>query len=414
MATALLGPGLTMRPITPDELRTFTWTTETAFSYRSPEDEVERFATVIEYDRTLAVFDGSEMVATAAAFSFELTLPGLARVPVAGVTAVGVVPTHRRRGLLRELMRAQLRDVRRRGEAMAVLTASESVIYGRFGYGLATSRVALEIARGQAALLVDSRPSGRLRLAPAGGELDVLEPLYDRVRRQQPGALARSRAYWARWLHVPQGEGFGPLFTVVYEAPGGAVDGAVTYRVKGEHAHGISHNHLIARDFLATSPEAYAALWEFVRGVDLIDTISLERRGPGEPLRWMLADPRQLRTTALVDDLWVRIVDVPAALQARGYDVAGDLVLDVTDAFWPEIGGRYRLVGGPDGATCEATSAEPDVELSAADLGAMYLGGVRLGTLARAGRVREHTPGGLARADAMFATRSAPWCGTPF
>jgi predicted acetyltransferase len=403
-----------IRPITPDELGEFTLAAEAAFSVRPSDEDLERFRKLVEYDRTVAVFDDGQIVATADAFSFELTLPGLTRAPVAGVSAVGVLPTHRRRGLLREMMRLQLEDVRQRGEALAVLTASESLIYSRFGYGLATSQLRLEIERQHASLARPWDGPGRVWMVPSARELEVLEPLYERLRVRQVGALERSHARWAGLLTASAPEGYGPRFTAAYETSDGRVDGAVMYRVKANWEHGSAQNSLLVTALFAGTTAAYAALWHFVSGVDLVRTIALPGRPVDDPLRWMLADPRRLRVAALVDDLWLRIVDVPAALSARRYVTSGELVLDVTDPFLPDLAGRFRVAGGPDGATCEPTDAHADVELSVADLGALYLGGARFSTLARAGRVREMTQGALQRGDAMFQTDPAPWCGTPF
>jgi predicted acetyltransferase len=251
-------------------------------------------------------------------------------------------------------------------------------------------------------------------MLPEGGELEVLEPLYERLRRHQVGAIGRTHAYWVNYMGMGADEGYGGRFAVAYETPEGQVDGTFTYRVKNHWEHGIPQSTLLVGNLSSASPEALAALWQFVTGVDLVQTIVLPSRPVDDPLRWMVADPRRLRVTALTDDLWVRIVDVPGALAARCYGCTGEVVLDVADGFLPELSGRYHLAGGPDGATCVRTDAPADLALGIAELGAVYLGGNRFTTLARAGRVHELTPGALTRADALFLTDPAPWCASPF
>lgn len=403
-----------MRPISAEEFPAFARTGEAAFGHHVTPEEIEAWRGIIDMERTLAIFDEGQIVATALTVPFELTLPGLTRLPVEGVAEVGVLPTHRRQGLLRALMRRLLDEMRERGEAVAVLTASESAIYGRFGYGLATSTINVEIEQRYAALARPRTTGGRVRLIEAEGALDVLQPLYERVRMGQPGALNRTPERWREMVRSTPQDGSGPLFYAIYSSETGQVDGAALYRIRRRWEEAIASSTLLVERMIAATDEAQWALWQFCFGVDLVRTVRATFRPVDEPLRWMLADPRRLRVTALVDDLWLRVLDVPAALRARRYGAAGRLVLEVVDAFQPEVAGRYELQGGPDGAECRATTAEPDLTLDVSDLGAAYLGGVRFGTLARAGRVEQRTPGALAQADALFACEPAPWCATPF
>lgn len=407
---------LDIRPITPEEFPAFIRTNEAAFGHVSSEEEIERWRSLFEIDRTLAVFDEGRIVGTAGAFSFELTLPGQRLLPVAGVTAVGVLPTHRRRGILRALMRRQIDDVRQRGESVAILTASESTIYGRFGYGLATSVIHVEIDRRHTAFARRWDFAGRFDLIDYEQAIAVLPMLYDRSRRLQPGAVARTPQHWKVYLQLPAAisDGAGPRFYVTYRTSAGQVEGIAHYRIKPQWQDGIASSTLLLRELIAQTPEAHAALWHYCLNVDLVQTIEADRRPVDEPLRWLLADPRRLRVTSLVDDLWVRLIDVPAALAARRYGTSDRLVIEVSDAFCPENAGRYELEGGPDGAACRSTAAPPDLALDVAALGAAYLGGVRFKTLAWAERVRELTPQALERADKLFASEAVPWCGTPF
>lgn len=414
-----------IRPIEPDEFAAFRRVNDVAFGWQPSDEDIEADRPLLEADRTLAVYDSGRIVATAAACSFKLTLPGLVSpepgvlsptTAVAGVTGVGVLPTHRRRGLLRALMRRQLDDVRARGESMAVLTASESVIYGRFGYGLATSVIGIDIDPRHGAFAHPVAYPGRLTLLDHNTTTELLPTMYDRWRQRQPGALNRSDARWRRTLREarkPQ-DGASALFCVAYEPAPGQVDGVAIYRVRGQWTDGIAGNTLLLREVFAVTPIAYAALWQYLLGVDLVTSVQCSNRPVDEPLRWLLADPRRLRVTRYTDDLWARIVDVPAALAARRYGVEDSLVLELSDPFLAENAGRYTLDGGPDGASCRPTTATADIALSVADLGAIFLGGVRPSALAYAGRIVEQSTGALRRADALFATDRAPYCGTPF
>ncbi len=414
-----------IHPIEPDEFAAFRRVNDAAFGWQPSDEDIEADRPLLEADRTLAIYDAGRIVATAAAFSFALTLPGLTSTgpdatsptaSVAGVTGVGVLPTHRRRGLLRALMRRQLDDVRARGESMAVLTASESVIYERFGYGLSTSVLGIDIDPRHGAFARPVEYPGRLTLLEHNAATELLPTVYDRWRRRQPGALNRSDARWRHTLRgarTPQ-DGASAIFCVAYEPAPGQVDGVAIYRVRNQWTDGIASNALLLRELFAVTPMAYAALWQYLLSVDLINSVHCPNRPVDEPLRWLLADPRRLRVTRRTDDLWVRIVDIPAALSTRRYGVEDSLVLEISDPFLPDNAARYALEGGPNGAACRPTTATADLVLSVADLGAIFLGGVRPGALAYAGRVVEQSTGALRRADALFATDRAPYCGTPF
>lgn len=405
-----------IRPITLDEFKTYGRVTGVAFSEQPSDDDFEGWKLTFEPERSLAVFDEGQIVGTAGAYTFDLTLPGLTTIPVAGVTTVGVLPTHRRRGILTEMMRRQLDDVRARGEAIAVLMASESVIYGRYGYGIATSKVTYEIERKYAVLARRWELPGRVRMISHEEALRLLPQIYDQVRRQQPGALNRSQARWELTLRNPEKPmgTEGPRFYVAYVSASGDTEGVGLYRVRRQWENGINTSVLVVSELITLTTEASAALWQFFFGVDLMHTVQAVDRPVDEPLRWMLTDSRRLRVTRFTDDLWVRLLDIPTALAARRYASAGRVVFEVNDAFRPEQAGRYVLEGGPEGAECRATDAAADLTLDVADLGAAYLGGVRFSTLARAGRVVALAPDALARADALFASNPAPWCATPF
>ncbi len=405
-----------IRPIVPEEYREFMVAEGSAFGSHPTDAELEQRRDTFEFDRTLATFDDGRIVATAGAYSFDLTLPGGKTVAVPGVSWVGVLPTHRRRGLLTAMMARQLGDYAAAGYPLAMLTASESAIYGRFGYGLATSVTSFEIETRFARLARRPELPGRLRLLDHEGGVAALTTAYERLRRQQPGALSRTHAYWEWLLSNPHGssEGFGTRLYVAYEGPSGAVEGAAHYRIKPDWTNGLPNGTLLLRELYAATSEAREALWSYFLNADLVTTVRAVSRPTDDPIRWLLADPRRLRSVALNDDLWLRILDVPKALAARSYAATDTLTLEVTDAFRPETTGRYQLAASDEGATCQRTTASPDLSLGIADLGAVYLGGVSWTTLAEAGRVHERTAGALRRADALFYTARAPYCATPF
>ncbi len=406
-----------IRPITADEFMEFMRAEGAAFGQRPADAELEqrREYGLLEPVNSLAAFEDGKIVGTAGALPFELTLPGGALLPVRGVSWVSVLPTHRRRGILTALMRRQLDDVAASGEPLTMLTASESGIYGRFGYGIATTAARYELERPFAALAVRANEAGRIRLVEIGEYLAYFTPLYDRLRRRKPGMIDRPRRYW-EWVVAHQYPASdGAQFFALYEDADGKISGVAQYQVKNEWLNGLSNSVLTVRELLAETTDAHVGLWRYCLGVDLVRTIRTGNRHTDDPIRWMLAEPRRLRVAALVDDLYVRILDVPAALAARRYAVAGSLVLEVADGFRPRSGGRYRLTAESDGAAaCVRSNDEADIALSITDLGAAYLGGVSFVTLAEAGRVEERIPGALARADALFAVSPAPYCGTPF
>ena len=405
-----------IRPIGPDRNREFGRVMETAFGETSTEEAEAYYERSFEWDRAIAAFDGDHLVGTGGADTMELTHPGLTVIPVGGLTAIAVLPTHRRRGVLRAIIGRHFEDVEERGEPVSVLNASESTIYGRFGYGMATIQADLEISTRHGAFLHPAAAPGRLRLLDQAELVQVLHPFYDRARRAQPGELSRVDSWWELYATDPEWirDGDSRHHDVVYESEPGRVDGWLGYRIKDRWNDGLPNNLAKVRHLFALTPEAGAALWRYCLDLDLVTTVQLADRPLDDPLRWYLADPRRLRTTRVADQLWVRLLDLPRALSARRYATTDALVLEVSDALRPQNQGRFRLEGGPDGATCQATGAEPDVVLDVTDLGAAYLGGTRLATLGRAGRVHQQTPGALVRADAMLASDPPAWSTTHF
>ncbi len=344
----------------------------------------------------------------------QLTVPGLTDVHAPGVTAVGVLPTHRRRGLLTALMRQQLDEYRGRGEPVATLLAAESVIYGRFGYGWATTSMACELDRAHGVFRDDVTTAGELQLLDRSEATKVLPDVFEQARRRLVGQVSRPDGWWQEHLRDPEWarDGASELFHVVCRVGDDA--GFVDYRLKENWDDNIAQYTLIVNQIIATSPAVRAALWRYCLDVDLVARVKFDNLPLQEGMRWLLRDPRRLRTTAVSDWLWVRVVDVGRALEARRYRMADRLVIDVTDAFLPENEGRYELDAGPDGARCRRTNAAADLRLSVAELGSVYLGGVSLASFAAVGRVEECAPGAVARADLLFGSDVPPWCSTDF
>ena len=396
-----------LRPITIDEYPEFATANAGGFGWEPNSEMFTENLHNLELDRTLATLDGAEIAGTTAIYSFELTVPG-STLPTAGVTWVSVKATHRRRGILRDMMARQLSDVHDRGEALAALWASESLIYGRFGYGLAAQDMGFKIDRLRTALVSAAPPPGRTRLVDREQALAAWPAVYDEARRARPGFFSRSEPWWqhATMREKDLERRGGSRFNVQYEEDG-AVRGYARYRIRPGH-DGFASGEVTVWELTALTSNAYAALWQFIFGVDLIASIEAVHRPQDEPLYWMLADPRRM-VRNVYDALWLRILDVPAAMEGRRYAWEGSLVLDVRDAFCPWVQGRYELEMSPDGAKCRTTDAKADVTLSAADLGAVYLGGEKLTTLARAGRVQGDYEA-LRRADVLLSWDRAPWC----
>ena len=408
--------GTTIRPVTDGEFAAFTRTVQTAFGNHAGSDEAEGWRSITEIDRTLAAFDGDDVVATAGAFTFELSTPGGNVVRAAGVTAVGVLPTHRRQGLLTALMDRQLEDIAVAGEPLAILTASESIIYGRFGYGPATFHRSVQIDphHGDFTGAVDD--GGRIEVLDPAAVLESVPPIHNQARLDQPGDIGRSEAWWKLnvadpdWLRRPAP----PKFWAQHVSAGGHPDGYVSYRVTPAWQHGIAGARVDVEALVGLDPTVELALWRYLLDLDLTRLVVARSRPLDEALGWRLADPRQMVTTSLTDHVWARLLDVPQALVARSYGADGEVVLDVEDTFRPASAGRYTLRTDGAHAECVRTRQTPDISLGIAELSATYLGHSRLEILARAGRVVEHTPGALRRADLLFGGSPIPFCRSGF
>jgi predicted acetyltransferase len=396
-----------IRGIAPEEVPDLFRAVGSGFGGHINDRDLEIERRIIEADRVIAALDGEVFVGGSMPCTFTLSVPG-ATVDAAGITGVAVLPTHRRRGILTAMMRRLFEDLRDR-EAVSVLWASEGRIYGRFGYGMATMGAELSITRPHTPFRPGYRPAGDVRLIGHDEAMKLIPAVYDRELVRYPGFVRGSEA-WTPYrfeIHDFREDGFGKRhFFAVHEGSEGP-DGYLAYRIKTDWEGDESHV-LKVEELMAGTPGAYADLWRFVFDVDLVEKVLAGARMPREPLLHLLADPYRMKVT-LHDGLWVRLIRVEEALAARRYPAEGRLVLDVADELCPWNAGRYELVGGPDGAECRRTDAEPELRLTAEELGAVYLGGVSLRELARAGRI-EASLGILERADAMLGWDPPPWC----
>ena len=387
-----------------EELEIVLRTTYAAFGEEMKEDDLERWRNVMPVDRVLAAWEDGRPVGTAASYPFGLTVPGGA-VAAAGVTWVGVLPSHRRRGVMSELMRRQLEDVRRRGEPLAILWASEAPIYGRFGYGIAAPQTRIDAERSAFGLRDDPGPRGSVRLVTAEEAAERFPPVYESVRPQRTGLLSRSEDWWQKVILADPEQwrdGAGPKFYALLELDGEPA-GYAMYRIESNWERSTPQGELQVTEAIATSPDAAAELWRFLFGIDLVARVKYWRVDPGWPLLLMVADARRLHVS-VTEGLWLRLVDLEAALGARSFADAEPVVLEVEDDLFPENAGRWEL-----GAEVRRTDVEADVVVHVADLASVYLGAFSFEALAAALRCREFRPGALARASALFATPLPPF-----
>jgi predicted acetyltransferase len=376
------------------------------FGMTPTEERMQRFLDQITAERMHAAWSDGSIVGGAGAFAFDLSVPG-GDLPTAGVSVVGVYPTHRRRGVLRSLMRAQLDDAHERGEPLAALWASEETIYGRFGYGLAAFCGEIKLAHEYTSFAQQFEPEGTIRFLEPDEARETLPQVYERVRALWPGMFSRNDLWWEnREIKDPEErrEGAGPKRWVVYERDG-SIDGYAVYRHKPGFEEGTSTAELRIVEALATTPTAERDLWGYLLSIDWKATVRAFLLPPDHALFFLLATPRRLRYR-MGDGVWVRLVEVGAALSGRKYAGDGAVVFDVHDEFCPWNEGRWKL---EDGAAAR-TDDDADIALSAQSLGSAYLGGVSFGTLGRTGRAEELTDGALMRADGLFRWDRHPWC----
>jgi predicted acetyltransferase len=382
--------------------------THAAFGDEPRDEDIERHQKMLVRERFYAAYDDALPVGTAADFPFTLTVPG-GELAAGGVTWVAVLPSHRRRGILRQLMRSELDELHERGEPLAVLWASEAAIYGRFGYGVAAPHFQMEADGSRFAFRDDPGPAGKVRLLSLDEALEPCAQVYERLRAKVPGFLARPREWWENYRLADPEEwrrGASPKYVAVLELDDEPAAYAI-YRVKSEWDGGFPKGTVRVVEALAATPAAERELWRFLFGIDL--TVKVESRlDPASALILMVVDARSLRAQ-LVEGLWLRLVDVGVALAGRSYATDDAIVLEVRDEFCPWNAGRWRV-----GRDVERTDDAAELELDVADLASAYLGAFSFSRLAAAERVRELTAGGLARADALFRSQRPPYCPEDF
>lgn len=394
-----------VRPLAEDEFRD-SYELFLGSLHRAPasDERWTRSSTRYERGRVFGAFSEGELSGTALSMPGSLVVPGSAAVGAAEVTAAGVRADRTRRGLLTGLMRAQLHDLRRRGEPVAMLHASEAPIYPRFGYGMATRTRTVSLRRGQAVFRQDAPGGGSVRLVDTATAEKLLPEIYWRIGSTRPGAISRSDAWWT--TRLADGER-----VAVHTDESGVDDGFAFYSASiNDYRFDDGECTLKVSDIQSADVSGAAQLWRFLLGIDLVTRVVAADRPLDEPLEWWLTDRRACRTSEVTDDLWVRLVDVEAALNARTYNEVGSVVIEVRDAFLPENTGNYRI--SPDGVRrCEDV---PQLSLDVDVLGALYLGDASVSTLAVSNRIDVHDPEAVRVADQLFATSRIPWCGTGF
>jgi predicted acetyltransferase len=374
-------------------------------------EQLEAYAdeVVSEGFRSQAAFVDGKIVGGSALLSLQLTVPGMRQIPMGGVTSTAVIATHRRRGLLRALMAAMFADARDHGESVVGLSASEGSIYGRFGFSPATLRARWELDRNQTEFLDPSPADGTLELVDAETARNGWPVLHDQARRQRVGEISSQPGRWASLSDQPSGTD-GPLWFVVHRDTDAIIDAMANYRLPWSVDESMAGT-LVVEAFEATTPAGYSAIWRLLTDFDLTRRVVAAGRPFDEPLRWMLRNPRALRVTRSSDNLWIRILDVAAALQARAYPAEGMLTLAITaDAICPDNTGVWRLeTSGPETVCRRADIADPDVSMDINALSSLWLGGASPGTLAAAGRITEHRDGAVALMAGLFPSDPAPF-----
>jgi len=405
---------LELRTIEPDELVEWVGAFQVPFLDTSSTNEGAEFRRKhIDFERTWGAFDGQRIVGTLRSFATELTTPGCGSVKADAVTAVSVRPTHRRRGLMTRLIETSLRKAAERQEAVSILIAAEYPIYGRFGYGAATEHATYTLETQRAHF--PGPPQGRVDIVSAEAARPIAPEIYERYRRQQPGAIGRDDHRWDADLGLAEfpGRERWKGFCGVYRDDEGQPQGFLQYHVDSRWDQRVPRNKIVVDELLSVTPEAHTGLWRFLAELDLVEWVEAENRPVDEPLYWKLTDARALRQTLRADLLWVRILDLQNALANRGYLHSGQAVLEVVDPLG-YASGCFAVELGPEGASCSVTTQSADVTLSAGALGAAYLGGSSLAIMHRAGVVDEHRPGAVAQLDGLLHTRPAPFCNTWF
>jgi predicted acetyltransferase len=388
----------------PDELAAALTPIWHYFGRGASDEDAEKLGKVLPTDRVHVAVENGEIVGGAGAYLFDTTVPGGVSVPTAGVMAVGVLPTHRRRGILSGLMRKEIDDIHEWGQPLATLYASEGAIYRRYGYGPSTISGDISLPRANGSFYGTPPSTGRLRIVTEEEALELFPPIYDRAAAETPGFFSRSRAWWevrklatGPWMK-------GDLFKAVLEIDG-EPEAYAMYGIESDMQHGVSRSVLNVREAIGATPRGTREIWRFILDVDWVETVKAYFLPPDHPLFLLLTEPRRMSYQA-GEAVWTRLVDVGEGLSARTYGSGEPVVLEVQDEFCPWNEGRWEV--SADGVA--RTGAEADLRLGVDMLGSVYLGGFTFADLARAGRVEELRDGAVARADALFRSDRHPWC----
>jgi predicted acetyltransferase len=401
----------TVRPVPDEDWEAFRDVDAHAFGVGVPEDMEAQERELHKGGRGIGAYDGGVLAGIATAYSFEVTVPGRSAVPAAGVSWVGVLPTHRRRGVLRALMTHQLHALHDQGdEPLAILWASEPAIYGRFGYGLATRAYSLDVPRSPTALQagVPDDPGLRLRLVDAA-DWKAFVPVYDAVAAARPGVVLREEPWWQRAVRdLASLRGAASPKRAVVAEDGDGVRGFALYRTEQHWDERFGKGDVTVQEAMAADPAALAALYRYLFDLDLMGHATV-RVAVDDPVLHWLSDPRSAKPS-LTDCLYVRLVDLPRALAGRAYAADVDVVIEVRDDLCPWNAGTWRLRATAGGdATCEPADDAPDLSMDVRELGAAYLGGTPVAHLADAGLVVERTPGSVTEMSAALSHHPAPW-----
>lgn len=405
---------IVLRTPTDEEFPRFIAPLSIAFGHRMSDAEIANDRRTIELDRFIGALQGESVVGCAGAYTFRLTVPG-GEVGAAGLTAVGVLPTHRRRGILRQMMTWLFDQARDRREPVAILWASEAAIYQRFGYGPGTQQTFFDAQKDKVRFSRETESPGQVRIVELDEAAERFPPIYEAIRVSTSGSVSRSEARWrwellndTEWMRHDNGDKVLALFEVDRDARG-----YVIYRQRSDWDTFGPKSVVTVLEVAGVDATVEQSLWQWVFSIDLIGSVRGWRGPAPHPLQLMITEPRRLGVT-VNDGMWLRIIDLPAALASRAYGGPGNLVIDLTDEFCPWNAGRWQLSvpaeGAAGGASVEPaqSSAEVDLALDISDIAAVYLGAFRFADLVRAGRVRECRPGALVVADALFVTGRAP------
>jgi predicted acetyltransferase len=366
-------------------------------------------------ERAWVAYDGLRACGTFNSWPTELTVPGGAMLSVAAVSAVTVLPTHRRRGVLTAMAASAHAAIRERGEVAGILYSAEYPIYGRFGYGPATRTGTLTLNVQRTGFR--GARTGRVELVvPDESIRDAVREVHEAWRMRRAGEIKRRPSSFDVRLGLEEEPWSGRWkgFVALHRDAAGKVTGYARYKTQPKWDENMPRAVVEVDELYGLTDEAYDALWRYLGEMDLVATVKAEGRPTDERLPWLLTNARAARMSDLADGLWVRLFDVPKALEARTYATAGSLVLEVVGDGADGASSRVVLDAGPEGATCRPTSRDADLVVPVAALGAAYLGGTRLRDAVVATGFEEPTPGALALADRLFRTADEPWCSTGF